>query len=717
MANYFNSNKITVYPTAYRQYVDENDDTIQVNPEARFSTEYNTTNLVNGLLDKSINGGNFVVDYDSANSIIKFCMQGYYFTLDLSGLNLTNLYVKVNIVNTLPNNADWKNMYELVPVTYDSEHTDRDLDTSTQFIGLEYVTTATDGYFPLLVSGYVPENSKLKFSIKDIGCYKDGEWYPISQVFEGDIMYTNEIYVDDKIETTKINRLYLTHLNDGFSIEASSNHTTLEVTANLTNSGLFSNSASFTNSNTFSNSASFTNSASFENTAQTSIKKPFIVGATTTYTGSVEIKSKNNLSIQGDTTANSNVIFKGSSTFQSGDYESVTTSGSESVKVGGNNFNIVTRDTQQTISGQKTFSSDVIISSATNPTSSTSGALKVAGGINTCLNNGEYLLALGNFGPTQYGLKSTSSNGRPMLVEFDRSTNTLDLHNDGARLRLYSTKTDATNVSNGTLRIDGSISSKHRCFFKGLSLDDDTLVLGGVDPHELSLRSSLRTKSYDSTPAKHIHLMTKANKHFTLTGSGDVLFRGSCRFDKGEYYSSNGADNEFIVIAGNRFNILTKDTTQTISGKKTLTNTIDLGTSGNYYIDSSGYAAFSTLYVKDGSNTKFLVDSYGNVFANQFYGNYYTSSDKRLKENIKPFENKKSILDLPIYTFDYINGKKNNIGCIAQDLQELYPELVEKDKDDYLTINENKLIYLLIDEVKKLKNIVENQQKEINKLL
>ena len=172
MANYFNSNKITVYPTAYRQYVDGNDDTIQVNPEARFSTEYNTTNLVNGLLDKSINGGNFVVDYDDVNSIIKFCMQGYYFTLDLSGLNLTNLYVKVNIVNTLPNNADWKNMYELVPVTYDSEHTDRDLDTSTQFIGLEYVTTATDGYFPLLVSGYVPENSKLKFSIKDIVAIK-----------------------------------------------------------------------------------------------------------------------------------------------------------------------------------------------------------------------------------------------------------------------------------------------------------------------------------------------------------------------------------------------------------------------------------------------------------------------------------------------------------------------------------------------------------------
>ena len=78
-------------------------------------------------------------------------------------------------------------------------------------------------------------------------------------------------------------------------------------------------------------------------------------------------------------------------------------------------------------------------------------------------------------------------------------------------------------------------------------------------------------------------------------------------------------------------------------------------------------------------------------------------SDIRLKENIQDYKCSKSILDLPIKKFDYIDGSKNNIGCIAQDLQEICPELVVEDNKGYLTINESKLIYLLIQEVKDLK--------------
>jgi hypothetical protein len=47
---------------------------------------------------------------------------------------------------------------------------------------------------------------------------------------------------------------------------------------------------------------------------------------------------------------------------------------------------------------------------------------------------------------------------------------------------------------------------------------------------------------------------------------------------------------------------------------------------------------------------------------------YYATSDSRLKENIKPFNYQYNICDLPIYTFDFIKGKKNVLGCMAQDL-------------------------------------------------
>lgn len=86
---------------------------------------------------------------------------------------------------------------------------------------------------------------------------------------------------------------------------------------------------------------------------------------------------------------------------------------------------------------------------------------------------------------------------------------------------------------------------------------------------------------------------------------------------------------------------------------------------------------------------------------------YHAKSDLRLKENIKDYIPKNSILDLPVVEFDFKNSAKHQIGCIAQDLQNLFPELVDTNDDGYLTIAENKLVYLCILEIKKLKAEIE----------
>lgn len=100
----------------------------------------------------------------------------------------------------------------------------------------------------------------------------------------------------------------------------------------------------------------------------------------------------------------------------------------------------------------------------------------------------------------------------------------------------------------------------------------------------------------------------------------------------------------------------------------------------------------------------------GTVTANTFNA----KSDKRLKENLVCYEsNNKSILELPIYKFDYINGSKNKIGCMAQDLQQVCPEIVHEDEKGYLAIEESKIVYLLLEEVKKLKAEVEELKAKV----
>ena len=89
---------------------------------------------------------------------------------------------------------------------------------------------------------------------------------------------------------------------------------------------------------------------------------------------------------------------------------------------------------------------------------------------------------------------------------------------------------------------------------------------------------------------------------------------------------------------------------------------------------------------------------------------FTATSDKRLKENIESYSCDRSILDLDVKKFDFIKGAKNQIGCLAQDLQEICPEIVSEDKEGYLSIQESKIVYLLLEEVKKLKAEVKSLQ-------
>lgn len=117
---------------------------------------------------------------------------------------------------------------------------------------------------------------------------------------------------------------------------------------------------------------------------------------------------------------------------------------------------------------------------------------------------------------------------------------------------------------------------------------------------------------------------------------------------------------------------------------------------------TAGSATPTTLstYVND---SIFITPKDGKITATC----YHASSDLRLKENIKDYIPKNSILDLPIVEFDFKNSAKHQIGCIAQDLQNLFPELVDANAEGYLTIAENKLVYLCILEIKKLKAEIE----------
>ena len=97
---------------------------------------------------------------------------------------------------------------------------------------------------------------------------------------------------------------------------------------------------------------------------------------------------------------------------------------------------------------------------------------------------------------------------------------------------------------------------------------------------------------------------------------------------------------------------------------------------------------------------------------------FTTTSDYRIKENIIKLNNKFNVDSLIPVTYKNLRTKGQDIGLIAHELQEHYPELVHgiKDGTEMQSVNYIGLIPILIKEVQELKsrvNLIEDKNKSI----
>ena len=94
-------------------------------------------------------------------------------------------------------------------------------------------------------------------------------------------------------------------------------------------------------------------------------------------------------------------------------------------------------------------------------------------------------------------------------------------------------------------------------------------------------------------------------------------------------------------------------------------------------------------------------------------GDFNSTSDIRLKTNIKPFENTlEKIVQINGVSFNWIENNAKSGGIIAQDVEKVFPELVSQ--TEIKTVNYNGLIGVLIEAIKELKSEVEDLKSKLN---
>jgi hypothetical protein len=89
---------------------------------------------------------------------------------------------------------------------------------------------------------------------------------------------------------------------------------------------------------------------------------------------------------------------------------------------------------------------------------------------------------------------------------------------------------------------------------------------------------------------------------------------------------------------------------------------------------------------------------------------FYQVSDIRLKNVIEPLKiNIKDILNIPSFYFTYKDKERINIGTSAQEVQKVFPEIVNTNSKGMLSVEYDKFGLIALE-------LIKTQQKEIDSL-
>ena len=205
------------------------------------------------------------------------------------------------------------------------------------------------------------------------------------------------------------------------------------------------------------------------------------------------------------------------------------------------------------------------------------------------------------------------------------------------------------------------------------------------------------------------------NSDFTIDTSGNVTVGGDLILDDGGSIKEAGGTAAITIDSAGEVSKIGQDTptdgqvlTWDNGNSKVVWSTVSGGGGGGL---PSG-----VTYTGSGASAEFQVT--GNIRATADITAYHTS-DRRYKENLKNIEKPNEKLKrINGYEFDWndkheVYKNTHDIGVIAQEIEEVLPEIVVEREDGYKAVRYEKIIPLLIESNKDLVQRVEGLEQTI----
>ena len=301
------------------------------------------------------------------------------------------------------------------------------------------------------------------------------------------------------------------------------------------------------------------------------------------------------------------------------------------------------------------------------------------------------------------------------------------------------------------LTCSGGIKTAAGSYFGGDITTTASLAVGTdltVNTDLFTVSSSLTQVKTDlklTTNGKKIEFNQGSTLTDTATGillNKQLLFTGSTNASNQYPYISYSNGN--LVLSNGTGNVTIGDLATTISGKDIIIpngGAITESSTGRGIQIADGNIIVTSDSDRSGANTGALQVNGGCYIAQDLYiggnftvegtttfgdvsfgaitatsvtsGNYYTSSDYRIKDNVTELTDSFTVDNLRPVSYVHKDTEKPSIGFIAHEVQEHFPELVtgEKDGDDTQTLNYIGLIGVLVKEIQDLKARVNELEK------
>jgi hypothetical protein len=198
-------------------------------------------------------------------------------------------------------------------------------------------------------------------------------------------------------------------------------------------------------------------------------------------------------------------------------------------------------------------------------------------------------------------------------------------------------------------------------------------------------------------------------------------------------FSNVNTSNNLTAVNANFSTLIVNGNSITSSGATSLASLSDVSLSGSLNGQSLIYNSTSSKWV-NGTPAGFSSASFATTGSNIFIGNQiitgsisatsditaFSTSDKQLKDNITLIPNSlEKITKIGGYTFDWNNKQdiyevgSHDIGVIAQEIEEILPEVVITRDNGYKAVKYEKIIPLLIEAIKELKAEVDDLKSKV----